>query len=90
MGLWDSDGKANTTTTVTQISPQNPTYGQPITFTAKVSAAGSSGGTPTGPVSFSGMRGLPRLPACRRHGQFHERHRDPGRLAQRYRRLRGR
>lgn len=43
--------KANTTTTVT--SSQNPsTYGQPVTFTATVTAVAPGGGTPTGTVTF--------------------------------------
>jgi uncharacterized repeat protein (TIGR01451 family) len=42
---------ANTTTTVT--SSQNPsTYGQPVTFTATVTAVAPGGGTPTGTVTF--------------------------------------
>src|SRR5258708_19006254 len=43
--------KADTTTTVT--SSQNPsTLGQPVTFTATVSAVAPGSGTPTGTVTF--------------------------------------
>ena len=46
--------RASTTTTVTYASPESPVFGQSVTFTATVQAAGQGSGTPSGgTVTFS-------------------------------------